>query len=358
MGRRILFDALAARYGGGAYAAVQLARSLAARPEVSSVVVVARSGSIVERGLADERAVRCVSLAAATRMELPRRVLWEAARLPALVRREACDVVLTMSGLPRRSPGCRLICLLGNPVMYESRTLANPLRRWAVRRTAREARYLAAPSHLMAGLVSASVGRPCAVLPWGVDHSVFFPAASAGKEILCVGDFYAHKRHDLLIEAWLRLSSPRPALRLVGNPDVDPHTHARLLARIAALPQADSIALEYRVSLDRLVRAYQSARVFVMPSEHESFCMPLAESMACGVPAVVRAIDSLRETGGVGATYVETDDPARWAGAIERVIGDDRDHDRARERAIEAAARFTWEACAATLAAQLRDRTQ
>src|SRR2546423_12164494 len=105
--------------------------------------------------------------------------------------------------------------------MYEETTPANMLRRWAVRRTAREAEYLAAPSRHMAEMVSASVRRPCAVLAWGVDHSIFFPADSPGKEILCVADFKAYKRHDLIIDAWIRLVPPRPLLRFVGNPDVD-----------------------------------------------------------------------------------------------------------------------------------------
>jgi glycosyltransferase involved in cell wall biosynthesis len=353
MACRVLFDALAARYGGGAYAAVQLARHLAARPEVSSLVVVTRRGSIVERGLADDPAVECTALAPAAHVELVRRTAWEAVRLPRLVAREQCDVVMTMSGLPRGSAGRPLICLLGNPVMYERQTPANLLRRWSTNRTVRRAAYTAAPSRLMADLVSDSSDRPCAVLPWGVDHSVFSPVARAGEEILCVADFYAHKRHDLVIDAWLRLRRPRPVLRLLGNPAADPHTHARLVARLASLPDAESIALEHSVPLDRLVAAYRSARVFVMASEHESFCMPLAESMACGVPGVVRGLRSLRETGGEGAAYVDGDDPSLWAAAIQRLLDDDREHDRARERATGTAARFSWETSSAALAGHL-----
>jgi glycosyltransferase involved in cell wall biosynthesis len=353
MGRRILIDGLAARYGGTAYAVVQLARHLASRPEVSSVTVLTRHGSIVESGLAREHGVRSISLRSAPRVELLRRVAWQALRLPALVRREQCDVMISMSGMLPRSPGCRLICLIGNPVMYEKSRPSDTLRRWATRRTARAASYLAAPSRMMADLVTASVGRPCAVLPWGVDHGVFHPAPSPGHEILCVADFYAHKRHDLLLEAWLLLPSPRPRLRLVGNPAVDPQAHARLLARVEALPERDSIVFEHRISLARLVRAYQSARVFVMPSEHESFCMPLAESMACGVPAVVRGIPSLRATGGAGARYLDCDDPAAWAALLRQMIEDDGEHERARDLAMREAARFTWEAAATDLLARL-----
>jgi glycosyltransferase involved in cell wall biosynthesis len=348
-GRRILIDALAARFGGTAYAVIQLARCLARRPGVSMVIVVTRRGSIVEAGAAEEAGVRCMVLPAASRIELIRRTAWEATRLPALVAREECDVVISMSGMLPRSPDYRLMCLLFNPVMYENRTPANLLRRWAVRRTAREAEYLAAPSRSMADLASASIGRECAVIPLGVDHSVFSPSTDGGKEILCVADFYAHKRHDLILDAWLRLRSPRPRLRLVGNSSVDPRTYARLLARIELLPEADSIILEHRIPLERLVNAYHRARVFVMASERESFCMPLVESMACGVPVVARGLRSLRETSGEGARYVDGDDPDQWAEVLGRLIEDDVEHERARRAAVASAARFSWEAFAADI---------
>ena len=353
MGRRILIDALAARFGGTAAATIQLAGHLAVNAGVSSVTVVCRRGSIVERGLADVEAVSCIALPLPHSAELLQRLTWEALRLPAVARRERCDVIISMSGMLPRSPDCRLVCLIGNPVMYESDSPANRLRRWAARRTVSEAAYLAAPSHHMADMVSASVGRPCAVLLWGVDHSIFFPAASPGEEILCVGDFKAYKRHDLVVEAWLRLPSPRPRLRLVGNPDVDRKAHARLLAQISAAPERGSIKLDYRLPHEQMPDIYRRARIFVIPSEHESFCMPLAESMACGVPAIARDIPSLRETGGAGAVYLRSDDPGEWAAVVKQMFDDDDKRTRARELAIQAAARFTWEGSAADLAEHL-----
>ena len=352
-GQRVLIDALAARFGGTAYVAVDLARHLAVRPEIASVLVLTRRGSIVARELADDPAVRSVRLPPTARLDLLRRTAWQTLRLRRLVASEECDVAISMSGIFPRPPGCRVICLLGNSLMYESRTLGDRLRRWAVSRTAREAAYLIAPSRPMAELVSRSTGRPCAVAPLGVEHRTFYPAQTAGEEVLCVADFYAHKRHDLVLDSWLALSSPRPRLRLVGDPDVDPDAHARLLARIEDLPEAHSIVFEYQVAHQQMADVYRSARVFLLASEHESFCMPLAECMACGVPAVVRGLASLRDTGGNGATYVEGDIVAAWASAAQQLLDDDAVYQGAREAAIAAAARFTWEALAEDLARRL-----
>jgi D-inositol-3-phosphate glycosyltransferase len=111
--------------------------------------------------------------------------------------------------------------------------------------------------------------------------------------------------------------------------------------------------MEYRVPHEQMPDIYRRARVFMLASEHESFCMPLAESMACGVPPVVRGLASLRETGASGATYVEGDGAAAWATAIQRLVEDDAQHEAARRAALLAATRFSWAAFAERLSARL-----
>jgi glycosyltransferase involved in cell wall biosynthesis len=345
-GERILIEALGARFGGTAYAAVQLAKHLGGRPDVEAVVVVTRQGSLISQGLFGADGVECHELSNTSRIELVRRVIWQAIRLPRLVNSRKVDCVISMSGmLPRRVPA-KLTLLLFNPVMYEVATGANRLRRLAVRRTARRAALVAAPSHRMAELASSSTGRRCAVVPLGVDRKTFRPGSRPREELLCVADFYPHKRHEVLLDAWLRLPAPRPTLRLVGNPDVAPDHFARVSERIDSMRQAGTIIVEHGLSLDELVAAYQRARVFALASERESFCLPLAESMACGVPPVVRDIPALRETGGEGARYVAGNDSASWSEAISEILQDDRKYQSASNRALQAVARLSWESFA------------
>jgi glycosyltransferase involved in cell wall biosynthesis len=78
--------------------------------------------------------------------------------------------------------------------------------------------------------------------------------------------------------------------------------------------------------------------------------------MACGVPAIVRDLASLRETGGSGTTYVDGDDAASWASAIQALLDDDPRYATARASAIAAARRFSWADFADRVAEALKPR--
>src|SRR4029450_6223628 len=111
-----------------------------------------------------------------------------------------------------------------------------------------------------------------------------------------------------LIDAWAALPPPRPRLRLIGDARVEPSWHSRIAAQAVRYRGLGDISLSPRLPLDDVVDAYQRARVFALASEHESFCFPVLEAQACGIPGVVRDHPVLRETGGPGTTYVAGDD--------------------------------------------------
>ena len=234
------------------------------------------------------------------------------------------------------------------PRPFERRgSLKRLLQRWAITRTTRRAHRLYVPSQAMADLIGWPEAR---IVPFGVDRDLFHPAGTPGDEVLAVGDFYPHKRFELIVAAWSRLPEPRPTLRLIGNPAVDRESFASV-RRLADDPR---VVVAGQVGLEELVRAYRRARVFVIASEHESFSMPLAEALCSGVPAVTRDLPALRQTAGPGAVYVAGDDVNAWSDAIGRVVSDDHLHGELGEAGLRHTEAFTWQAFADAVVADTR----
>jgi D-inositol-3-phosphate glycosyltransferase len=245
-----------------------------------------------------------------------------------------------------------VICYLANPLVFVGDGYVNRLRRWAMRRTAAEAAHVLVPSAEMGELVERHTGRRPEIVPLGVDPVAFAPASAPGDEILCVADPYRHKRHDLLLAAYAALPAPRPQLRLIGDPRVDQANAPELNRLVEAHRHNGKIVMQTGLSQDELVRAYRAARVFVLTSEYESFCLPLLEAQACGVPAVVRDMPALRETSAGAASFISGDDPRVWAAEVTRLLADDEVHSAARAAGRANAERSSWARTAAAIAAR------
>jgi glycosyltransferase involved in cell wall biosynthesis len=327
---------------------IQLVEALLRRDDVAELVVLAESDSIVATGLEPRPRLRLIAVGLPKRLGLAGRVGWEAARLPRLTATEGADALLTFSGMVPRHPACRIISLVSQPRPFERRgSLKRLLQRWAITRTARRAHRLYVPSQAMADLIGWPEAR---IVPFGVDRDLFHPADTPGDEVLAVGDFYPHKRFELIVAAWSRLPEPRPTLRLIGNPAVNRESFESV-RRLAEDPR---VVVAGQVSREELVRVYRCARVFLIASEHESFSMPLAEALCSGVPAVARDLPALRQTAGPGALYVTGDDVDTWSDAMSRVLRDDQLHDALGEAGLRHTEPFTWPAFADTVVADAR----
>lgn len=341
--RRIVIDALAARFGGTAYAVVHLARHLARAADVEAVCVITRQGSIVHQGLSAGDGLKIVELPQRRRLELVDRLRWELVRLPGLVKRFHATDCITMAGILPVDVGVAVTSILFNPVPFQRGGVANRLRRAAIVRTARRSATVIGPTEAMANLVEPLIGHRPFVVPLGIERSRFTAARRPGTEVLVVADFYPHKRHDLVLGSWSRLPEPRPLLRLIGNSQPHEPWAARITAAITALDAGEKIVVEHGLSLSELAARYRSARVFLMPSELESFCMPLAEALSCGVPGVARGTPVLRETGGPGCVYVDGDDPRVWADALQDVLTGHEPYRALRRAGLQHAERYSFE---------------
>jgi glycosyltransferase involved in cell wall biosynthesis len=147
--------------------------------------------------------------------------------------------------------------------------------------------------------------------------------------VLTVATLEPRKNLATLLESYRRLGDAELALAVAGA------------AGWGDQPSLDApgvIRLGYKPH-EELPSLYRGAAVFVYPSLFEGFGMPVLEAMACGVPCVVSAHESLDEACGDAAVRADPGDPDALAQAIERALAE---RDELVRRGLEHVRSFTW----------------
>jgi glycosyltransferase involved in cell wall biosynthesis len=139
--------------------------------------------------------------------------------------------------------------------------------------------------------------------------------------ILYVGRIQARKNLLRLVEAYARLRKQGldAKLVLVGKKDWQ---SGQLLEKIKQLALQDSVVFPGFVPFDDLPIFYNAAEVFVFPSFFEGFGLPVAESMASGIPTITSFGSSLEEVAGDGALLIDPGDTDSITDALGKVLGD------------------------------------
>ncbi len=88
---------------------------------------------------------------------------------------------------------------------------------------------------------------------------------------------------------------------------------------------------------------YSAASVFVLPSLHEGFGLPILEAMACGTPVVTSNVSSMPEVAGDAAVLVNPRDPDCIAEGIRAALFDSGRREGLVSRGLERVRDFTWE---------------
>ncbi len=119
------------------------------------------------------------------------------------------------------------------------------------------------------------------------------------KKFLFVGRFCPNKRQDKCIELfyYYHKANPESKLLLVGS-SAGTEAYYGALGKFAKnLGIAGSVEFSQRkVTQAELAAYYKSADAFLCASEHEGFCVPLVEAMACGVPAIAARQEAVVQT--------------------------------------------------------------
>jgi glycosyltransferase involved in cell wall biosynthesis len=200
------------------------------------------------------------------------------------------------------------------------------------------------------------------VLYLGLDHSVFNPLTRA------------HLRQDA--RSQLKLPEDQFAVILVGND----WRNKGVLALLEVLEQLHELPIKLFVvsgedpsacwrivkekQLEDRVRFlaprkdiefyYAAADAYVGPSLQDSYAIPPAEAMACGLPVIVSASAGVSEIITHGVDGLVLDDPTDskvLATMIRHLFEDEAFRSRLGEKAVQTARQYTWERNGLALAA-------
>jgi glycosyltransferase involved in cell wall biosynthesis len=196
----------------------------------------------------------------------------------------------------------------------------------------------------------------------GVDTQAFAPADPAARRrlraalgadeatplLLFIGRFVEKKGLPALGELAARF--PRARWILAGAGPVDPARWQRPNVQVIHAPRPDEIA-----------PLYQAADLFVLPSVGEGLPLAVQEAMACGTPALVgdetaAACPPQAEAPILHEPTGASDDAARWAARLERLLADPAALAALRPRVAAFARReWAWERCVERYDALLRE---
>jgi UDP-glucose:(heptosyl)LPS alpha-1,3-glucosyltransferase len=214
------------------------------------------------------------------------------------------------------------------------------------------------------GVVSAQVGRELArhfgrtenveVIYHGVDTDGFSPEmrewrrAEARKRLglrndeivlLLIGNGWRNKGLPCLLEALARLGFLPLRLLVVGQDDRAPFddmsAHLNVFERVTFLPPSPDVA-----------QFYAACDVYTGPSLHDSFAMPPAEAMACGLPVITTRNNGGSEIivhGENGLILEDVGDSGALAEMIRSLCESRELRDKLGRNAARTAAQFTWE---------------
>jgi glycosyltransferase involved in cell wall biosynthesis len=204
------------------------------------------------------------------------------------------------------------------------------------------AKVLYAPNLELCQLLESATGRPCLLMPRGVDTELFTPAKRPAKPLDApftlgfVGRLSIEKNvhqlaaiHDELLAQGI--SDFR--FLVIGHGDEQPSLRERMT-------QADFPGV---LRGEALAEAYASMDLFVFPSHTDTFGNVVLEALASGVPAIVTPDGGPRSIVRDGSTGFIVPDEG-FTGAIAGVLAHPAQHTAMREAARAYALTASWDA--------------
>ncbi len=169
------------------------------------------------------------------------------------------------------------------------------------------------------------------------------------KFVMCApGGFDARKNIDALITAYSLLSAELRAdyqLVIASKLADTERNHLNQIGKRAGL-RADEMVLTGYVTNDDLRDLYGTATLFVFPSRHEGFGLPVLEAMACGAPVIGANNTSIPEVIGRADALFDASSPQSIAVGMAQILLDASLRKCLREYGPVQAMKFSWDTSA------------
>src|SRR5579872_101122 len=272
------------------------------------------------------------------------RVAWEQRRLPALLRERRIEVFHSPANvlpemLPRECAGVVTLHDMAFLLYPEVLTRAKrAYHRIFTMRSLRRATMIIAVSNstkkdavALAGIAPGQIQTvyPCIdarfsnVISTEAKQTFCREQGLEGGYLLYLGTLEPRKNIPTLLEAYRKLREDyarTEKLVLVGGKG---WLYNEIFAKAQNLGIASEVLFPGYVSNDEQLLWYAGASAFVYPSLYEGFGLPVAESLACGVPVVTSTVSSLPEAGSDMALTVDPLDSSALAAALQRALTDE-----------------------------------
>ena len=181
------------------------------------------------------------------------------------------------------------------------------------------------------------------VVPWGVDHTTYYPAPNItkiSKRVAFLGELKLAKGIDAVIRSFkfVRQEIPHATLAIAGT-GRDLEEMKRLAAQI--LPP-ESYTFVGFVPEEKMNEFYNAADLFIFPSRY-GFGLSALEAMACGTPTLVGATLDARDFFFDEDLLVNPDDDREIAAKLIALLRNDNEKMKKGREAVEFARQFSWE---------------
>jgi glycosyltransferase involved in cell wall biosynthesis len=161
--------------------------------------------------------------------------------------------------------------------------------------------------------------------------------------VLYIASSLPHKNHARLIQAFKELKAKVSGIKLVLAGTTTNTGNKTIIQEIQKWQlQEDVICLGW-IPFEDVPLLYCASEVFVFPSLHEGFGLPLLEAMGCGIPVVCSNIEPLAEIAGDAAVFINPYSYNEIADGVISVFHNKELRKYLIEKGFKRAKEFTWE---------------